>query len=288
MSGILAVSGSTVGGSIATRLLAAETNGLALSFSDAAFAVASGHYGSARVKDTGTPANNFNGTPYGLLTNTAPSPKLCLQSDGVYRYGPQNLFLNSAAPVTQTITLISGATYAIDITGSVTTAATGAYSGAVANPGTTAFTASSTSLTLTISGSPSGTVCVRRTPSAATYLATTGAARYALPFEWGTDGKLKGVLVEESRANLLARNRALNNATGGWTQTNVTPTLNFATAIDGQTLATKLVSTAGGTTSISKIFTGTPPFNYRLVSKIYGQIHWVQEGVLSCDTRRFP
>lgn len=59
----------------AAAMLADETNGLALSFTDDAFLSSTGHYGSARVKDTGTPANNYNSHPFGLLNYGGPPVK---------------------------------------------------------------------------------------------------------------------------------------------------------------------------------------------------------------------
>jgi hypothetical protein len=53
---------------------------------------------------------------------------------------------------------------------------------------------------------------VRRTPSESTYLATTAAARYALPFEWNTSAVLQGILVEEARTNLALRSSDFSNA----------------------------------------------------------------------------
>lgn len=67
-----------------------------------------------------------------------------------------------------------------------------------------------------------------------------------------------GLLVEEARTNLLLNNRTLNNASGGWTETDATVTLNDAVGIDGTASADKIESTTGGTPClISRTFTGT-------------------------------
>lgn len=188
----------------AAAMLAAESQGLALVFTDDAFYGRDGFYGSAEIKDTGTPANNYSASPVkaasSLLTYTSPSPKLTLGPDGLYRYQAHNLYLNSAAPANQSITVVSGATYAVTITGSVSVTASGAATGTW-TAGTNTFTAGTTTLTLG-STSGSGTVHVRRTPSDSTYLATTSAARYDLPFEWDSSGILQGIRVEEARTNL--------------------------------------------------------------------------------------
>lgn len=152
----------------------------------------------------------FNGDPVDLLTYTSPSPKLCLQSDGVYKYQAHNLYLNSAAPANQSITVVFGATYAVTITGSVSVTASGAATGTW-TAGTNTFTAATTTLTLG-STSGSGTVHVYRTPAVTTYLATTSSIRYALPLEWDSAGDALGLLVEESRTNLLLRSTEFTNA----------------------------------------------------------------------------
>lgn len=156
--------------------------------------------GSAYVKHAATPANDYNGSAYGLLTYTAPSAKMLRQSDGVLRFGAHNLYLNSAAPANQAITVLAGATYAITITGSVSVTASGAASGTW-SAGTTTFTAATGTLTLG-STSGAGTVHLRRTPSVDTYLATSGTAAYALPYEWDASGNPIGLRVEEARTNL--------------------------------------------------------------------------------------
>lgn len=61
-------------GSRAAALLAAESNGLAIDFTDL----------SMVVKDTGTPANNFSGDPNAKLTYAAPSTKYIRNASGVY------------------------------------------------------------------------------------------------------------------------------------------------------------------------------------------------------------
>jgi hypothetical protein len=61
------------GASAATVLLGAETDGLSIDFTDM----------SAVVRDTGTPANNFIGSPAALLTYAAPSAKIIELQSGL-------------------------------------------------------------------------------------------------------------------------------------------------------------------------------------------------------------
>lgn len=203
-------------GSAAKALLAGESQGLAFDFTDS----------SAYIIDTGTPANNYDSTgivssgslvgPLGKLTYTSPSNKLTMQADGVMRYQAHNLYLNSAAPANQSITVVSGASYAVTITGTVSVTASGAATGTW-TAGTNTFTAATTTLTLG-STSGSGTVHIRRTPSNDDYIETAGAAKYALPLEYSaTDGSCLGMLVEEQRTNLALRSTSLDTS-GTWAQ----------------------------------------------------------------------
>jgi hypothetical protein len=148
-----------------------------------------------------------------LLTYTSPSPKLTLQSNGFYSYQAHNLFLNSASPANQSITVVSGATYSIIITGATTTTLSGAATGTI-TAGTTNITAATTTLTFG-STSGAGTVQVTRTPADLTYLATTGSARYNLPYEWNTSGTALGIRVEPSATNLCFPCRPANGG-GQW------------------------------------------------------------------------
>lgn len=186
--------------------------------------------GSAYVKHAATPANAYSGSAYGLLTYTAPSAKMLRQSDGVFRFGAHNLYLNSAAPANQSITVLAGATYAITITGSVSVTASGAASGTW-TAGTTTFTAATGTLTLG-STSGAGTVHLRRTPSADTYLATGAAPAYALPYEWDASGNPIGLRVEEARTNLLTNSMNIS----AWSFTGASAP-SYITSIDGTSRA---------------------------------------------------
>lgn len=174
----------------------------------------------------------YNSHPYGLLTYTSPSNKRTRKADGLLTYGAHNLYLNSAAPANQAITVVSGATYAITITGSVSVAASGAATGTW-TAGTTTFTAATGTLTLG-STSGSGTVQLRRTPSDSLYLETAGSARYALPFEWDVSGNLEGILCEPPATNLLINSE---DFTSGWYNSNSSDSGNTQVSPDGTTTA---------------------------------------------------
>lgn len=222
-------------------MLASEAQGLALDFSDSAFFASLGLYGSAKVKDTGTPANNYDSEPGGLLSFSG-TTKLTRQADGVYRFQPHNLFLSSAAPATQTITVVSGASYKVSITGAGQIVLSGAGSATVTAGSPATFTASTASLVCTVSGGPT-TAHVRRTPCDDTYLVAGASAKYGLPYEWNASGVLQGIFVEPQATNLLLYSTTIGNA--AWQKLNVSTA--SATGLDGASSAT--VVTPTGTSS---------------------------------------
>ena len=81
---------------------------------------------------------------------------------------------------------------------------------------------------------------LRCTLSDSTYLATTSAARYSLPYEWSSAGVLQGLLVEEARTNLCLYSKTCTTAP--WVAITATLTANAAVAPDGTTTATLLTS----------------------------------------------
>lgn len=151
--------------SLADALAASEDAGLFLDFTDM----------SAVVK--GSPA--FRGNPNDLLTYSSPSTKYILDSSGLYVPGTTlrtsydasgnalgllveeartNLFLNSRAAATQTITVTNAAAYTVSFLGTGSITFSGANSSTLNGTGatnrvTTTFTTASTSLTCTVSGS---------------------------------------------------------------------------------------------------------------------------------------
>ena len=229
----------------AATLASGETNVFSLDFTDSFWQASTGIYGSAYVRDATTPANNYNSHPYGLLSYTSPSNKLTRKSDGVFRFGAHNLYLNSAAPANQSITVVSGATYSVTITGSVSVTASGAATGTW-TAGTNTFTAATGTLALG-STSGAGTVHVRRTPSDSLYLATTSAARYALPFEWDASGNLIGIVREPGATNLMLPSTPTSG--GG----NITWSANTTDVTDifGTNTASKMTVTSTGAATFS-------------------------------------
>lgn len=212
--------------SAAETLAGSETDALAIVYTDDHFKATTGFNGSVYCLDSGTPANDYDSSPTtetaSYFTYTSPSPKMVLHDDGVLKYNAHNLYLNSASPANQSITVVSGATYAVTITGSVSVTASGAATGTW-TAGTNTFTAATTTLTLG-STSGSGTVHVRRTPSDSTYMETAGSIRYADPIEFNSSGTSLGLLVEPQRTNLHTYSGSIGGPT--WTLAAATVSLN--------------------------------------------------------------
>jgi hypothetical protein len=81
--------------------------------------------------------------------------------------------------------------------------------------------------------------------SSPTYIPTTSAAVYWLPYEWNTSAKPQGLLVEEARTNLVLRSQELTDS--AWTKTAATATADVITAPDGTTTADLLTENSAST-----------------------------------------
>lgn len=178
--------------------------------------------------------------PGAKLTYTAPSLKNTEQADGFIKFQAHNLYLNSASPANQSVTtgMLTGATYAITLTGSVSITLSGAATGTI-TAGTTTFTAASGTLTCG-STSGSGTVHLRRTPSVDTYVATAGAQVYDLPYVYSS-GVRTGIMVEPAATNL--NTNSIDPAL--WTAQGTTVTAGAGFAPDGTSSLKQVVATAG-------------------------------------------
>lgn len=224
--------------------------GAVFNFADDHFFEATGHYGSVRIKDSVTPGNNYDGVPYGKITNTSPSHKICRGPNGLFRFQAHNLFLNSAAPATQSIAVLVGATYTVSLTGSGSITLSNAGSGVVTAGSPVTFTAGTVTLTCTVSGSPT-TAHVRRTPSDDKYLATSGAAEYDLPFTWDANGRLRGIRRENAITTLALHSRAFDNA--AWVKTDISVSANAGADITGEIKADRLTASAGNGTVVQHL-----------------------------------
>lgn len=240
-------------GSLASVLLAAYGGyGLSFDFTETP---------SAKISDSGTPANNYDSSgtitsgalvgPGGKITYTSPSAKNTLQSDGYIYRQAHNLYLNSASPADQAVTVTSGATYRMTITGSVSITVSGAATGTY-TAGDNDFTAASGTLTCG-STSGSGTVHLRRTPSVSTYLATGASAVYDLPYIHSS-GVKTGILTEAQATNLALYSRDYSNAV--WVNSITSDAASTETTPFGDTQGRKITATGTTNAQIYQAFTG--------------------------------
>lgn len=253
-------------------MLAAETQGIAIDFTDSSLLASTGFNGSVSIKDTGTPANNYDGTPGGRLTYTG-TVKLTRQSDGVYRHQAHNLFLNSSTPATQTVTVVAGASYKVSITGSGQIALSDATSATVTAGSPATFTAGTANLVCTVSGGPS-TAHIRRTPCDDTYIAAGASSNFGLPFEWDTSGVLQGILVEQSATNLF-----LNSSVGVTQTIAVTNAAAYTVSFFGTgsiTFSGANSSTLNGTGATDRVKTTFTATSTSLVCTVSGSVTNVQ------------
>lgn len=206
-------------------------------------------------------------------TSTAPSVVTAtrtglatqLDASGNLVWNAHNLALNSATPATQNITVVSGADYTVECTGSGSITLSGAGTGSVTEGNPVEITASTTTLTLTVVGSldtmwayrsdlggMAPVPLTRRVAGSTTYVPTTSAAVY-LPREEAytyVSGSLVGPYYQkesDARTNLLHTTNALVTQT--ITVTAVPHTLHFT--------GTGTVTLSGASTDGPLVGTGT-------------------------------
>jgi hypothetical protein len=185
-----------------------------------------------------------------MFTHSRLSNATMVDSDGVLKWGPHNLALNSASPATQSITVISGADYTVECTG-VSIVLSGAGTGTVTEGNPVEITASTTTLTLTVTGSTGTMWCYRsdlggmvnNPDTGNSYVPTTSSAVY-LPRRGnhvynGTSWVNEGLLIEtEARTNLLTYSEDFTDAT--WINVDTSDTITSTVGPDGYSFMTRL------------------------------------------------
>jgi len=213
-----------------------------------------------------------------------------VDSDGLIKWAPHNLALNSAAPATQSITVVSGADYTVEITGSGSVALTGAGTGTVTAGNPVEITASTTTLTLTITGTPSTMWAYRsdlggmvNNPDTGTsYVPTTSAAVYqARRNHYTYNGSAwvnSGLLLEtEARTNLITQSE---DFTTSWISNRATPVAD-ETGPDGlsNSAHTLTDTNTGGTNNSSVRLSSTVATNSAYTFSIFAKadaLSWIK------------
>lgn len=198
---------------------------------------------------TSTAPSVYTATRTGLATQ--------LDASGNLVWNAHNLALNSATPATQNITVVSGADYTVECTGSGSITLSGAGTGSVTEGNPVEITASTTTLTLTVVGSldtmwayrsdlggMAPVPLTRRVAGSTTYVPTTSAAVY-LPREEAytyVSGSLVGPYYQkesDARTNLVTYSEDFTNGSF-WASGNASITPDYATSPDGTTNAYRL------------------------------------------------
>jgi hypothetical protein len=185
-------------------------------------------------------------------------------STGALTFAGNNLVLNNATLSTQSITVVANANYIVAFYGTGSVTLSGAGSGTISGTGANdqvyqALTASTTTLTLTVSGTVTNAtvsqVTYETTPRAVDQLTTTAAACYALRFDntAAVASSPLGIKTEETRTNSL-RNSTMVGAVAGSPGT--LPT-NWTVSNAGTLTRTLAVGTEYGMKYLDVRFNGT-------------------------------
>lgn len=236
----------------AGNLLGDEPNGFAIDFTSSPPQM-------LNRSSTGA-VTQYNGRPFveqdGLITFSRASTATVTDSDQKIKWAGHNLALNSASPATQTVTVVVGAQYTVQMTGSGSIALSGAGTGTASSGTPAVITATTTSLVLTVSGSVT-TMWAYRSDlggmvlnplTGSTYYPTTGSIYQAPRIDYDvTTGAQRGFLIESARQNSLLNSVLAGGVSGtpgtaptSWAYlTSGAPTVTFATdteAVTGNTV----------------------------------------------------
>ena len=174
-----------------------------------------------------------------------------INASGLIEKGRENLFLNSDTPATQSITIANGSVYVFSFLGTGSVVATGGTSFTLNGTGAldrvqNYFVASSTSVTLTISGTI--TIPQLELGLAATEYILSGASEgkagileHSPRFDYSGGASCASLLLEESRTNEIGYSEYFE----GWTpQGSPTITTNYGTSPEGLQNSSRLVFTS--------------------------------------------
>jgi hypothetical protein len=230
------VSVAAVGGA---ALLANETDGFATDFTHPVDAERVALKASSAL--TSYPLDGF-------YQNAGTSPKMVYDVAGTLGWSPHNMFLNSAAPVTQTVTTVVGQNYTVTIVGSGSMTGSSGASGVATAGVPLTYTATGTSSIFTKAGTVTQ-IQMNRGAVATAYIATTAAIKNGLAIDYHpvTHAAL-GLLCEPAATNLQKATAILMDPTVWGTPTAATVT-SGGTAPTGQPafILTEDTSTASHT-----------------------------------------
>ena len=184
------------------------------------------------------------------LTYTSGGNRMLYNSAGLLQWAPANMLLNSATLGTQSVTAVSGYSYTLSFQGTGSVTGSGGWTGTLNGAGASnrvsvAFTASTTSVTFTVTGSvTSAQLEPTSYNSPLAYNATTASAYYGPRFDYNPSTlAINGLLLEQSSTNLQVRSNTFNDAS--WVGFGFTLTPNTTTSPDGTVNASSVSLGAG-------------------------------------------
>ena len=138
-------------------------------------------------------------TEYGLdafYAQAGTSPKMVYDVAGNLVWSPHNMFLNSDAPVTQTVTTVVGFQYTVTVVGSGSLTVSSGGSGVATAGSPLTYTGAGTVNSIFTKAGTLTQIQMNRGPVATAYLATTGAQRLGLALDYDpVTHAAKGLLV---------------------------------------------------------------------------------------------
>jgi len=171
-------------------------------------------------------------------------------TSGLIEKGRENFFINSNAPVTQTITIVNASVYVLSFKGTGSVALSGGHSGTLSGTGVNDrvqlfFVSSSTSVILTISGTITepqlelGTVASNYIETAATSV-VAGITENLPRLNYESGSTCARLLMEESRTQLIPQSEFFGTGSG-WSYNNLSVVSNSTTSPDGSANANKVI-----------------------------------------------
>ena len=197
-------------------------------------------------------------------------------ADGTVGYAAHNLLLNSATMATQTVTVVSGATYTLSAYGTGSIATSGAAVATLTGTGaadrvSVTVTATTPSLVMTLTGAMDRAQ-LNLGPVALPYVPTTTAARYGPAIDWLSGIGAYGIRSEAARTNLVLWSADMSNAAWLTYGTGATK-VSAATALGAVPMYRVNVGSVGGAISDASAI-------YRSVSSLGGGTQYTVSAIV--------
>jgi hypothetical protein len=186
-----------------------------------------------------------------FFQNSSTTPKLVYDVTGTLVWTPNNLFLNSAAPATQSVVTVVGQAYTVTVTGSGSMTGSAGAAGVATAGSPLTFVATTTTSTFTLAGSLTQ-IQMNFGRVATAYLPTTAAKRYGLAIDYDPATLIsRGLLMEGGIQNLCLWTSDLTNA--AWVKSSMNTALTATGPQGFANTATTLTATGANATALQSI-----------------------------------